>query len=149
MKVVRSIAKSLIILATSFFLFLIVYPYILTIEEKTEDELINLSINDIEYITNNITTELLQKTKNQDFLDFLLSHKDFRKNIEEKMSIILTKNIKHFFIVFRDSDDNLRFLLDASKTDKANLGEIFEPLPEEKKLINQIYTEKKSKIYFT
>ncbi|MDK9693763.1 MAG: EAL domain-containing protein [Sulfurimonas sp.] len=69
--------------------------------------------------------------------------KEHAKECEEILSMMLASDVKYAYILYKDDQEKFRFLLDASKTDKANFNQKFDVNTPEYKLL---YTTKKPQI---
>ncbi|WP_029523082.1 bifunctional diguanylate cyclase/phosphodiesterase [Persephonella sp. KM09-Lau-8] len=62
--------------------------------------------------------------KNKD-LESLFSDPKFRKKIRDQLSVIVTDDVKYAYILYKDKDGKLRYLIDLSKEDRARFREGF------------------------
>lgn len=76
----------------------------------------------------NYKNELLSiLPKNKDWYEFFKTHPKIRKKLQHSLSLMNTPNIKYIYLL-GIKHDKFVFLIDASKKDRAEFGEIFEPL---------------------
>lgn len=95
-------------------------------KKKLEEELSKLVIDEITTIANNTKSIVIKKTKNMDIVQSLLKNENLRKEIEDILSLLVTKNIKYVYIIFKDKDGKFRFLADGSKEEKARPNQKFD-----------------------
>jgi diguanylate cyclase (GGDEF)-like protein len=116
------------------------YLYMLLpkLESKMENKLLKMNIEDVDNMLDNTISLILKKVQNEDIVAALLKDKYLRKDLETMLSSLTTKHIEYIYIVFK-AKNNFRYLLDASKKEKARTYELFEPL----------YPEKWEKVYKT
>jgi len=86
--------------------------------------------------------EHAREHKAQD-LALFFQEKEHALVYEEKLSMMLTSDVKYSYILHRDGTQKFRFLLDASKTDKANFNQKFDVNAPE---YNLVYASKKPQI---
>lgn len=86
--------------------------------------------------------EHAREHKAQD-LALFFQDKEHTLEYEEMLSMMLTSDIKYSYILYRDEAQKFRFLLDASKTDKANFNQKFDVNAPE---YNLVYASKKPQI---
>ena len=85
--------------------------------------------SNVEYIDNiasNLIQMILQASKNAP-LTQALKNKNLRKNLENNLRLFKTKRYRYIYVVFKEKKQ-FKFLLDASKKDKAGFLEVFQPL---------------------
>lgn len=102
-------------------------------------------IQNISYIFENIEKDLINTNsiKNSDDLVTLLSNENTRLEYEKHISFFLTPSIKYAYLLSQDKKGRFRFLLDASKTDKAQFYQKFDVENEKYK---ELYSSKKAQI---
>jgi len=122
------------------------YWTIETLKDQIKDEILSLSIKDIQSIVKNFNKKLVKSADQKNIVEFLKENQAFRKTLESNFEALITKDIKYVFLLYRDKEGKFRFLVDGSIQEKASLGEIFQPLPEELKLLKKVYATKKSAI---
>ncbi|WP_419767135.1 EAL domain-containing protein [Arcobacter sp.] len=121
-----------IILLTAFIssLLLLLLYGITILENKVEKKMVDISIFDVISIARNDATSIeriLNNAKNEDYVKYI--EKDFalQKRIEEHLKILLTKNIKYAYLLYKDEKGIFRFLVDASKpAEKATINQKFD-----------------------
>ncbi|WP_051654668.1 bifunctional diguanylate cyclase/phosphodiesterase [Persephonella sp. IF05-L8] len=73
---------------------------------------------------NKIIKTIQTEANNRDVED-VFSDPNFRKKIKELFSIIVTDDVKYAYILYKDKEGKLRYLIDLSKEDRANFKEGF------------------------
>lgn len=105
----------LIIVSISTILLLLLYG-IIKQEEKIEKEIFEVSSSDIISIAHNNASAIEKLLKNSDnFVLDIKNNKNIQKRIEENLELLLTKNIKYSYLLYKDEKDVFRFLIDTSK----------------------------------
>nr|WP_321266493.1 EAL domain-containing protein [uncultured Sulfurimonas sp.] len=143
------VKKREFILFLLLFLLGIFFIYIYFYIKKAQDEIFSrIQSNKIVNVTSvlkNIEKNILEKNsiKNDKELLSLLSNKDTRENYEEKISLFITSDIKYIYLLYKDEEDRFRFLLDASKEDKANFYQKFDVFDSE---YSEVYKDATPKI---
>ena len=125
------------------------FAYIYNNITKTKDDIFkriqNHQIEQIYYILQNIEKDILDTsdiTTTEDL--FSMFSKDYvRAEYEHIISLMLSSNVKYVYILYRDEQDKFRFLLDASKSDKASFNQKFDVNAKE---YDTVYTTKKPHI---
>ncbi len=133
----------LVLITFLIFMACLVHLLIKKIENQIETQILKFSIKDIKSIIKNFNDRIVKSSKNQNVVNFLIKNKAFRKELESDFEGLITHDIKYIYLIFRDEDGKYRFLVDGSLKDKAFLGEIFQPLPEELKLLKKVYQTKR------
>ncbi len=122
--------RSILFIKNPFYLIFLIFFISLTftlllfgtfkLEEKISKKMLEISTSDVISIANNnasfIEKSLYFSSKNYPKeleLNFLL-----RKQIEEKLSLLLTSNIKYAYLIYRDDRGIFRFLADGAKDDE-------------------------------
>ncbi len=106
--------------------------YVYSYTKKTSTDIFeNIQKHDIEHISStlkNIENDFLKSLHIKNSDDMLLAFKNEknRKKYENMLSMITTSQIKYAYILYKDKEDRFRFILDASKTDKANFYQKFD-----------------------
>lgn len=125
------------------------FAYIYNDITKTKDDIFkriqNHQIEQIFHILQNIERDILDTSEitTTDELFSMFSKEYVRAEYEHIISLMLTSNVKYVYILYRDEDGKFRFLLDASKTDKANFNQKFDV---ETKEYDAVYKTKKPQI---
>ncbi len=89
--------------------------------EKNQIEQISTILNAVQ---RNFTTSL--DIRNSDELLNAFMNEENAKKYEEIISLVITANIKYAYILYKDEKNKFRFILDASKTDKASFYQKFD-----------------------
>ncbi len=118
-------------LLLSIFIYGYLYLLLPKLEAKIENKLLKMNIEDVDNMLDNTIELILKKVKNEDIVVALLKDKYLNKELETMLSSLTTKHIEYIYIIFK-SKNNFRYLLDASKKEKAKPFELFEPLHPEK-----------------
>ncbi len=122
--------RSILFIKNPFYLIFLIFFISLTftlllfgtfkLEEKISKKMLEISTSDVISIANNnasfIEKSLYFSSENYPKeleLNFLL-----RKQIEEKLSLLLTSNIKYAYLIYRDDRGIFRFLADGAKDDE-------------------------------
>lgn len=125
------------------------FAYVYNDITKTKDDIFKRiqshQIEQISYILQNIEKDILDTSdvKTSEDLFSMFSKEYVRAEYEHIISLMLTSNVKYAYILYKDEQDKFRFLLDASKTDKANFNQKFDVTSEE---YSTVYTTKKPQI---
>ncbi|MBE0513607.1 EAL domain-containing protein [Sulfurimonas sp.] len=125
------------------------FAYVYTDITKTKDDIFKRiqshQIEQISYILQNIEKDILDNSdvKTSEDLFSMFSKEYVRAEYEHIISLMLTSNVKYAYILYKDEQDKFRFLLDASKTDKANFNQKFDVSSAE---YSTLYTTKKPQI---
>ena len=119
--------------------FIYIYFYVKQTQEEIFIKMQENKIEDVSYVLKNIEDALLSKNSilSKDDLISHLSNKKNRTNYEEMISLFITPSIKYIYLLCKDQDERFRFLLDASKEDKANFYQKFDVFNEEYALAYQ------------
>jgi len=125
--------------------FIYIYTYIKQVQRDIFTKIEASKIENISYIFENITKDLIDTNgiKNSDDLVNLLSNEKTRVKYEKHISLFLTPAMKYAYILSQDNKGRFRFLLDASKTDKA---EFYQKFDVENKKYKELYSTKKAQI---
>ncbi len=81
--------------------------------------------------------------KSSDDLVQLFSNEEIRLKYEKNISFVLTPSKKYLYLLSKDKKGRFRFLLDASKTDKANFYQKFDV---ENKKYKELYSSKQAQV---
>ncbi len=116
----------LLILLALFFIY--VYQYIAKTKEDIFTRIEENKIEQISYVLKNIEEDLIESNNihTSKELVALLSQDGVREEYEHIISLLLTSNVKYAYILYKDKKNKFRFLLDASKSDKANFYQKFD-----------------------
>ncbi|OHE00511.1 MAG: diguanylate cyclase [Sulfurimonas sp. RIFOXYD12_FULL_33_39] len=134
----------LLLLILSIF-FIYVYNEIKTTKKDIYARIEAHQIEQTSAVIKNIQNEFISflNLKNSNDLRQAFSDNKNREKYEHIISLMLSSNIKYAYILYKDDRDKFRFILDASKIDKANFYQKFDV--NETEYIN-IYTTKKPQI---
>ncbi len=104
------------------------YLYFLmpSLQKNLEREIQSLFTKEISFILNNFEEDLKNKVGNKNIVETLLNNESIRSSLEDKLSLLITPNIKYIYMLYRDRDGKFRYLLDASKEDKARPNQKFD-----------------------
>ena len=116
------------IITLIFFVMLYIYFLLPTLEKNLSKEIQNMYIQEVSYYLNNVEEELKKLAKNKSILELLMKNEKLRKRIEEELSLLISPNIKYVYMLYIDKDKKFRYLLDASKEDKAHMHQKFDVL---------------------
>ncbi|WP_456400725.1 putative bifunctional diguanylate cyclase/phosphodiesterase [Persephonella sp.] len=117
-------------LILSIIIFGYIYSIMPTLESKFQNRLINLTIENIEDLSDNVIHHINSYIHDGDIIEKILSDKELLNKTEKLLSILVTQHTKYVYIVYKKGKV-YRYLVDGSKEDKAIPGEIFEPLKTE------------------
>lgn len=108
--------------------FIYIYFYIKKTQEDIFVKMQDNRIKNVSFVLKNIHASLIDKNSinSKDELISFLSVKKNRDLYEEMISLFIIPDIKYVYLLSKDSDDRFRFLLDASKEDKANFYQKFD-----------------------
>lgn len=131
MKDVFSIKKTvyLILLAVGISIALIILLFgTINLEKKIENKMLLLSTEDVISIVNNSAIsikDILQKDNS--YIKQILKNNQLQKQIEKKLELLITSNIKYSYLLYKDSRGIFRFLADGAKDNtKAFLNQKFD-----------------------
>ena len=133
----------LLFLLSLFFLY--VYSDITKAKNEIFDRIENHQIEQISFVLQNIEKDILDSSEDLGSNDLvsMFGNETIREEYEHIISLMLTSNVKYAYILFRDNENKFRFLLDASKSDKAEFYQKFDVTSPE---YEAIYKEKKPQI---
>lgn len=125
--------KDIIIFSILFILgisFAYIYNDIKTTKKDIFARIENEQIEQISTVLNNIERDFIASLGIKNEYDLLESFrkKEIREKYEHITSLILSPKIKYAYILQKDESDRFRFLLDASKIDKAEFYQKFDVL---------------------
>jgi len=112
------------------------------LKQKIEANIFKVSTVDVLSIVSNTAKSLVKDlSKSDDFVKDIQSNTLLRKKIEEKLEVLITKNIQYAYILYKDNEGIFRFLADGSKTEnKAFLNQKFDV---DSRIWLDVYVEKK------
>ncbi|WP_372998250.1 EAL domain-containing protein [Sulfurimonas sp.] len=125
--------------------FIYIYIYIKQAEDDIFKRIESNRINNVSSVLRNIEYDLINNNsiKNENDLVSLLSNNKTRELFEDKISLFLTPSVKYIYLLYKDEEGRFRFLLDASKEDKANFYQKFDVFDE---AYMKVYKESKPQI---
>ncbi len=104
------------------------YNDILRAKENIFDRIEKHKIEQISFVLKNLQEDIYKSnqiaTKN-DLVSFFEEKKN-REKYEHILSMMLSSDVKYSYVLYKDDENKFRFLLDASKTDKANFNQKFD-----------------------
>ncbi len=117
-----------------FLLFLLALFFVYTYNEisKSKESIFERieqhEISQMAYVLQNMQQRILKQVgeHNIDDLITFFQDKEHTTQYEEMLSMMLTSDVKYSYILHRDETKKFRFLLDASKTDKASFNQKFD-----------------------
>lgn len=109
-------------------LMIYIYDYIKEAKVEMFDKIEKDKINQVVDIYNNIKTTTMKEENilSADDMFNFLSKKENRIAQEKKIATLLSPSIKYIYLLMRDKKGRFRYLLDASKIDKANFYQKFD-----------------------
>lgn len=138
-------------LAIFFLLFILglflAYTYNDIIKAKNNifDSIEQHKIDQISFVLQNLQEDIYKKNQiktKDDFISFFGQEAN-REKYEHILSMMLSSDVKYSYVLYKDDENKFRFLLDASKTDKANFNQKFDI---DLKEYNLAYTTKEPQI---
>lgn len=102
------------------------------VEKHVQKRLVSDVVSIVGHVFDNIAMDLLNMVGDQDIVVALYHDEELRKRIEDRLSLLVTDEVKYVYIVYRDDEGKFRFLVDGSKEDKGELGEKLDVFNEEK-----------------
>ncbi len=102
------------------------------VERHVQKRMVSDIVSIVGHVFDNIANDLVKMLGGQDIVIALYHDEDLRSQIEKKLSLLVTPEIKYVYIVYRDEEGKFRFLVDGSKEDKGELGEKLDVLNEAK-----------------
>jgi diguanylate cyclase (GGDEF)-like protein len=98
------------------------------LEKKLEDKMLEISISDVISISKNSSQSIYNLLKNsQNYVEDIKNNEIIHRHIEKNLSLLLTKNIKYAYLLYRDKKGVFRFLADGAKdNDKAFINQKFD-----------------------
>lgn len=131
MKTFFSIKKTVyLILITSIISFLLSFILfkVVKLEQKIENKMLSISTQDIISIVNNSANSIKDiLKKDESYIKQIENSKQLQEQIEKKIEILITSNIKYSYLLYKDSSGVFRFLADGDKNNqKAFLNQKFD-----------------------
>ena len=108
--------------------FIYVYGYIKQAQQDIFSRVETNKMQQIAYLFQNIEKDIMldNNIKDTKGLVALLSDENVRKKYEKNLSLLITPSIKYIYLLVKDERGRFRFLLDASKSDKAHFYQKFD-----------------------
>ncbi|QFR48578.1 EAL domain-containing protein [Sulfurimonas lithotrophica] len=133
----------LLIFLSIFFIY--IYVYIKQAQNDIFYRIEDNKIKNVGYVLQNIEKDIINNNaiKTEADLVNLLSDKKTREDYEQKISLFLTPNLKYIYLLYKDERNRFRFLLDASKEDKADFYQKFDVFNEK---YNLLYKQSKPQV---
>jgi len=122
--------------------FVYTYGEITKAKAKVFESIEKHEISRISDVLEKLKERIFTHISEQDVKDFpsFFESKAHAKECEDILSMMLASDVKYAYILYKDDKEKFRFLLDASKTDKANFNQKFDVSAPEYKLL---YSTKK------
>jgi len=116
----------LLLLLAIFFIY--IYGYIKQTQDDIFTRIQSNKIKNVSHVLKNIENDIIQTNNIKTSVELVkfLSNTTTREKYENKISLHITPSIKYIYILHQDKDEKFRFLLDASKEDKANFYQKFD-----------------------
>ncbi|WP_457624628.1 EAL domain-containing protein [Persephonella sp.] len=128
------------------FLGVVVYFYLPHIERALNNTIVRAVVNMYDEITDN-AINTLQADAGGKLIDGLSTDRELYEKARQVLGVVVGSQITYLFIIYRDSNV-YRFLIDLSRADTAQKGEIFIPTIKELEILGKIYrTGKKEVVY--
>jgi diguanylate cyclase len=91
------------------------------LEKQFEETILDIATKDILTISKNTTRSIQDKFgESNNYIQTVTNSLEIQKELDEKLSLLLTKNIKYAYLLYRDAKGTFRFLADgANGEDKA------------------------------
>lgn len=107
-------------------MFVVLYGTI-KLEKKLEQKMLSISISDVISISLNSSEAISKLLKNSsNYIEDIKKDENLHKEVEKNLNILLTKNIKYAYLLYRDKKGVFRFLADAAEEDKAFINQKFD-----------------------
>lgn len=108
--------------------FVYTYHEISKSKESIFERIEQHEISQMAYVLQNMQQQILAHAREHSIEDLTTFFKDKEHTLEyeEMLSMMLTSDVKYSYILYRDEAKKFRFLLDASKTDKAGFNQKFD-----------------------
>ena len=125
--------------------FIYIYDFIKDIKEDLYTKVESNKIEEITYLFKNIENDIIIENKIEDTNDLvhLLSKTDNRVKYEKYLTLLSNPSIKYIYLLTKDDKGRFRFLLDGSKTDRAQFYQKFDV---DNKKYDMSYTLKTSQL---
>ncbi|XPV67817.1 MAG: EAL domain-containing protein [Halarcobacter sp.] len=97
------------------------------LEKKFEDKMLDISTSDVISISKNSSQSIYKLLKNsKNYVEDIKKDSSLHENIEKNLTLLLTKNIKYAYLLYKDKKGVFRFLADGAKEDKAFINQKFD-----------------------
>ncbi|EDP75856.1 bifunctional diguanylate cyclase/phosphodiesterase [Hydrogenivirga sp. 128-5-R1-1] len=93
------------------------------VETRIQKRVVSDVVSIVGHVFDNIAQDLLLTVGEEDIVIALYHNEGLRREVERKLSLLVTPEIKYVYIVYRDEEGKFRFLVDGSREDKGELGE--------------------------
>lgn len=100
----------------------------IVLEKKLEKKMLEISTSDVITISKNSSKNIYSLLENsENYIKDIKNNESLHSSIERNLSILLTKNIKYAYLIYKDSRGVFRFLADGSNSeDKAFINQKFD-----------------------
>jgi diguanylate cyclase (GGDEF)-like protein len=115
------------------------------LEQEIEKEMFLVTTSDVLYIAQNNAISIKKMLKNSDnYIEDIKNNVNLQKKIEDNIKLLITRNIKYAYILYKDEKDKFRFLVDGSiPSEKAAVNQKFDV---DSKAWFDVYTKKKPQL---
>ena len=116
------------------------------LEIKVKENIKSVILKNTSYFSDNVLSILPKNCiKENDLHRILQENASLRKELEEKMQMLVTPSFKYVYMLYKDNNGNYRYLLDGSKSDKGFFDSKFNVNTKE---WDKVYTTKQTNIVF-
>ena len=108
--------------------FIYIYSYIKQTQDDIFSRIESNKIKNVSFVLKNIEEDILTHhniIESNDLVS-ILSDDSVRGRYEDKISLYITPSVKYIYLLYKDKKNKFRFLLDASKEDRANFYQKFD-----------------------
>ncbi len=119
------------IITLIFIVMLYIYFLLPTLEKNLSKEIQTMFVQEVSYFLQNVEDHIKHDIDNKSILDIFFKNESLRKKYEDELSLLLSPNIKYVYMLYLDKDGKFRYLLDASKEDKARPHQKFDVLDDD------------------
>lgn len=89
------------------------------VEKEFSNKMIDISTSDIISISDNSAKSISLLLENSDdFAKDIISNNKLKSDIEKNLKVLLTKNIKYTYIIYKDENENFKSLVNTSNINK-------------------------------
>ncbi len=103
------------------------YMHFLRTKESIVANQLRSNLEYIEGIASNLSKSIVEQAGERPLVQALKESVDLRKGLEKDLELFKTRRYRYIYVVYKDKN-RFKFLLDASKKDKAGFLEVFQPL---------------------